>query len=120
MTDTNDAPLPAEAEDQPQPLTPKQLHRKAIMRLGNLNARLIGETRTFDAVMAKADLEVLKSDMSALVGVLTAKNIINADEFYQAAAEVAVARGNKLFAELNQPKIEVASALPEGQVNGHG
>lgn len=118
MTEDNQASPPA--DDQPQPLTPKQLHRKAIVRLANLHARQIHQTREFDTVKAAADIAIMQSDFSALIGLLTSKGIIEADEFYQAAAEVAAARGNKLFAELNTPKIAVADTVPAGSVNGHG
>jgi hypothetical protein len=116
---TDEVAAPADEQPAPATLTPKQLHRKAIVRLANLHARQIMQTREFDTVRAAADIAVLQSDLSALVGVLTAKGLIHADEFYQAAAEIAVRRGNKLFAELNAPKIEVASEVPKGEVNGH-
>jgi len=114
--------MPEAPDDQPDPnandlseLTPKQLHKKAIVRLANLHARAISESLNFDTVLAQSNIATLQCDLAGLVTCLIAKNVFTADEFYTAAGVIAIDRGNKLFAKLHTPKI----AVPDG-VNGTG
>lgn len=111
MTDT--------PEEQPTPThdpeNAQANYRRAYQRLRNLVERRAVQAGEINFLAVDRNLEMRSCELSAISNLLVAKGIATLDELYTACAVAAITQGNKIFAEINTPRVLDANGQ---KVNG--
>lgn len=116
MTDTPDEqPNPATNDAAPPARTPQENYKRAMQRLKSLHERRAIATGSVDIMKLEANSAMRAAELNAVTNMLVEKGICTLDELYEAIAVSAVNAGNKLFVEINTPRV----VAPDGsKLNG--